>query len=432
MGACLSTIAGGGEMLIEAPDGDDKAFHDRFMEGDVLGEGEFGQVKKVFETSSPEVALACKTLKKGMVFKDNQLYPALPPEMLKGEIEILRALKGKHTFCLQLHSVFESPRAILLVTELCAGGEMSEYVAKQQDDLRTEDVSRISHQLLTAIDCCAKKRIIHRDLKPANIMFETGDSKSDLRVIDFGASCMDPPTSDGRHTTFAGTAFFNSPEMFQEKYTQKTDVFSVGVTLYVLVAGYPADQLQKAFNILQKGATKSNIKLLPNMPQNMPESYYDMLAGLLVWQPKDRKTAAEMLTHPFVTFHNDLTSEEKEEQAPAPTVATALETKRPSMFKRQSIVLTGTAQRHNLTLGYQKFERSLTTLLATMLQQEELQRLVELVTQAQNELRDGSETTGVSVGSLSEQIESKAGSLGTLPLHQVLKIVQVELEKEEV
>jgi len=168
------------------------------------------------------------------------------------------------------------------------------------------------------------------------------------------------------------------------------------------------------------------------MPQNMPESYYDMLAGLLVWQPKDRKTAAEMLTHPFVTFHNDLTSEEKEEQAPAPTVATALETKRPSMFKRQSIVLTGTAQRHNLMLGYQKFERSLTTLLATMLQQEELQRLVELLTQAQNELRDGSETTGVSVGSLSEQIESKAGSLGTLPLHQVLKIVQVELEKEEV
>ena len=70
---------GGGEMLIGAPDGDLTDFHNRFIEEDVLGEGEFGVVKRVFETSNSNVPLACKTLKKGMVFKDNQLYPALPP-----------------------------------------------------------------------------------------------------------------------------------------------------------------------------------------------------------------------------------------------------------------------------------------------------------------------------------------------------------------
>ena len=156
-------------MLIDSPDGDIDAFHERFIEEDVLGEGEFGVVKRVFETSNPKVALACKTLKKGMVFKDNQLYPALPPEMLRGEIEILRAVKGKETYCLQLHSIYESSKAVLMVTELCAGGEMMEYVAKQEDDLRTEDVSRIAFQLLTAFDCCAKHHIIHRDVKPENV-----------------------------------------------------------------------------------------------------------------------------------------------------------------------------------------------------------------------------------------------------------------------
>lgn len=165
MGGCASSL-GGGEMLIVDPDGDMKTFHERFIEEDVLGEGEFGVVKRVFETSNPKVPLACKTLKKGMVFKDNNLYPALPPEMLRGEIEILRAVRGKENFCLQLHSIYESPKAILMVTEICAGGEMMEYVAKQDSDLRTEDVSRISFQLLSAIDCCAKKSIIHRDIKP--------------------------------------------------------------------------------------------------------------------------------------------------------------------------------------------------------------------------------------------------------------------------
>lgn len=166
MGACLSA-AGGGGMLIENPDGDEETFHKRFLEDHVLGEGEFGVVKMIHDMKAQEnEPLACKTLRKGVVFKDNVLYAPLKPEILKGEIAMLRALKtDKTNFCLKLHSIYETPRLILMVTELCAGGEMMEYVAKQDKDLRTEDVSRIAFQLLTAIDCCAKHHIIHRDIK---------------------------------------------------------------------------------------------------------------------------------------------------------------------------------------------------------------------------------------------------------------------------
>lgn len=159
-------------MLIENPDGDEEAFHKRFLEDHVLGEGEFGVVKMVHDMRSQDnEPLACKTLRKGVVFKDNVLYSPLKPEILKGEINMLRALsKDANNYCLKLHSIYETPRLILLVTELCAGGEMMEYVAKQEQDLRTEDVSRIAFQLLSAMDCCAKHHIIHRDIKVCPII----------------------------------------------------------------------------------------------------------------------------------------------------------------------------------------------------------------------------------------------------------------------
>ena len=409
MGACVSVATGGGgDFIVDNPDGDKKDFHERFIEEEVLGQGEFGVVKQVRELSggASQQPLACKTLRKGIVFKDNQLFAPLPPLMLRGEIEMLRALqissafktnssknvKG-HNFCLQLHSVYESSKDILVITELCQGGEMLEYVAKQETDLRTEDISRIAYQLLAAVDHCAQRKIIHRDIKPQNVMFVDASPTSPLRLIDFGAGTLDTEfmaslknatngetKSDlsqlGRHTTYAGTAFYNSPEMYQKRYTQKTDIFSVGVTLYVVTAGYPSDQLQKAFNVLQNSKIRDLQKQLPNIPQNMPESFYDMLDNLLCYQPKNRKTAAEMLSHPFVTFHQDLL------QAAAATddsTNTSADTKPSTMLRRQSVTIQGSLDRHNKMLLYKSFERSLTTLLATVLSNADLVLLVNIL-----------------------------------------------------
>jgi serine/threonine protein kinase len=462
MGACLSAATGAVGMLIDNPDGDEEAFHKRFLEDHVLGEGEFGVVKMVHDMRSQEnEPLACKTLRKGVVFKDNVLYSPLKPEILKGEINMLRALAvDKDNFCLKLHSIYETPRLILLVTELCAGGEMMEYVAKQEDDLRTEDVSRIAFQLLTAMACCASHHIIHRDIKPENIMFRQPASKSELRVIDFGSGVMDDPKAAlgegaefGRHTTFAGSAFYISPEMFQRTYTQATDVWSVGVTLYVLVAGYPADQLQKAFNILQTSKSR-DLKTLPNLPADMPASFYDMLEGLLVYRHKRRKTAKEMLSHEFVTFHMDLDNEEDGisiEAIAAAAAAAGEKNQEQSLSKKmgrsQSIRLSGSVQRHTLMLGYQKFERSVTTLLATMLDRNDYDRLLELLENrkkaAENEAgraatlieSDGTNhaTASGGAGPTEESCENvNRERLDIIPMHILKSMIKEGFGKDEV
>lgn len=379
MGACLS--GGGGATILSDADGDQEAYEKRFVEDRVLGQGEFGVVKLVHEkangTESVKTAgYACKTLRKGAVFKDNVLYAAMPVEILKGEVDMLRALAGQH-FCLGWVAVYETPKAILMVTECCSGGEMMEYVAKQTQDLRTEDVSRISFQLIDSVNHCAKHHIIHRDIKPENAMFETADPGAGLRLIDFGSGTL--KQVEGMHTTFAGTPFYNSPEMFQKTYTKKTDVWSVGVVLYVLVAGYPTDALQKAFNLLLN-ANRKDLKGLPNLPDDMPAPYYDMLETLLVYHHKKRKSAGEMLDHEFVQFHLDLLKEDGKEFASDETsdafVQQPMVPTTPTRRRRMSLSVKGSVRRHSLFFDYKKYERSLTTILATLLSKDELRKLI--------------------------------------------------------
>lgn len=262
---------------------------------------------------------------------------------------------------------------------------MMEYVGNREEDLRTEDVSRIAFQLLSAVDHCSKCGIIHRDIKPENVMFQDPTPNAELRLIDFGSGTMDKPRgTDGTeaemHTTFAGSAFYISPEMYQRTYTDKTDVWSVGATLYVLVAGYPADKLQKAFNILQTSQNRQ-LKTLPNLPDEMPDSFYELLEGLLTYRHKRRPSAGQMLKSDFVQFHKEY---EEGNLLSLDEVAAAAASKPSSggtigRSRTTSISLKGSVDRHNLFLGFKKYERSLTALLATMLSKKELNTVISLL-----------------------------------------------------
>eukprot|EP00526_Cylindrotheca_closterium_P011352 CAMPEP_0113653564 /NCGR_PEP_ID=MMETSP0017_2-20120614/28653_1 /TAXON_ID=2856 /ORGANISM="Cylindrotheca closterium" /LENGTH=483 /DNA_ID=CAMNT_0000566579 /DNA_START=29 /DNA_END=1481 /DNA_ORIENTATION=- /assembly_acc=CAM_ASM_000147 len=368
MGCVNSRVKDG---VLENPDGDKVDYDERFEEIRVLGEGSFGVVSLVNDKKSDGLLrqYACKLLKKGEVWKGDTLYPPIPPEVLRTEVEILRSLRGQH-FCLKL---IGGDKELLLVSECCSGGEMVEYVSMLAEDLRTEDISRISYQLLDAVDHCQRHNVIHRDLKPENIMFLTNQPGSELRLIDFGLSTN--RFVDGLHTTYSGTPFYNSPEMFKNKYTSKTDVWSAGVTLYVLVAGYPSEALQDAFNILLDPRRKT-LKALPNMPDNMPDSYYEMLDGLLIHNWRNRKTAGEALKDDFVLFHQDLEAEHTDDS----TAELTIKHKRQQRIqKTTSMRLSGTVKRHSVFLDFKSFERSLTAVLATMLDRTELHLLIALL-----------------------------------------------------
>ena len=113
---CGSSKAG-----LSAENGTEAEYRQTFEEKKVLGQGEFGIVKLVVKRNSANTEpYAAKVLMKGFVFKDNTLYTPMKSEVLKMEIDILRALGGQR-FNLVLDSVYESSSKVYVITEVCAG-----------------------------------------------------------------------------------------------------------------------------------------------------------------------------------------------------------------------------------------------------------------------------------------------------------------------
>lgn len=90
---------------------------------------------------------------------------------------------------------------------------------------------------MSAVTYCHSYNIVHRDLKPENILFETENTNSNIKIIDFGtAGIFSNKKALSKKT---GTPYYIAPEVIKKKYTAKCDVWSSGVILYILLCGYP-------------------------------------------------------------------------------------------------------------------------------------------------------------------------------------------------
>ncbi|TYK09801.1 CBL-interacting serine/threonine-protein kinase 14 [Cucumis melo var. makuwa] len=153
---------------------------------------------------------------------------------VKREIAIMRRLR--HPNVVRLFEVLATKTKIYFVMEYAKGGELFGKVSKGRF---SENLSRrYFQQLITAVGYCHSRGIFHRDLKPENLLL---DDNFDLRVSDFGLSALaDQIRPDGLLHTLCGTPAYVAPEILAKKGYDgaKIDVWSCGIILYVLTAGY--------------------------------------------------------------------------------------------------------------------------------------------------------------------------------------------------
>ncbi|XP_077211123.1 CBL-interacting serine/threonine-protein kinase 24-like isoform X2 [Tasmannia lanceolata] len=203
----------------------------KYEVGRTIGEGTFAKVKFAQNTETAET-VAIKILSKSTILKHKMV------DQIKREISIMKIVR--HPNIVRLHEVLASQAKIYIILEFITGGELFDKIV-HQGRLGENESRRYFQQLIDAVDYCHSKGVYHRDLKPENLLL---DSNGNLKISDFGLSAL-PQQGVGLLHTTCGTPNYVAPEVLSHLGYDGSaaDVWSCGVILYVLMAGYlPFDE----------------------------------------------------------------------------------------------------------------------------------------------------------------------------------------------
>lgn len=198
----------------------------KYEVGRTIGEGTFAKVKYAKHSETGE-SVAIKVMAKTTILKHRMV------EQIKREISIMKIVR--HPNIVRLHEVLASHTKIYIILEFVMGGELYDKIV-QQVKLSENESRRYFQQLIDAVAHCHKKGVYHRDLKPENLLL---DAYGNLKVSDFGLSALTKQGDDLLHTT-CGTPNYVAPEVLSNQGYDgaAADVWSCGIILYVLMAGY--------------------------------------------------------------------------------------------------------------------------------------------------------------------------------------------------
>ncbi len=194
-----------------------------------LGRGAMGTV---YLGRDPRIGrtVAIKTLPLSEEFESAQLTEVRRRFFQEAET----AGRLSHPNIVTIYDVGEEHDLAYIAMDYIVGVSLEEHVHKD-DLLPLEDVFTIGVQVAEALDYAHRQKVVHRDVKPGNIIYDA--ERGQLKVTDFGIACL-TDSSKTRTGAVLGSPYYMSPEQIAGKRVDgRSDLFSLGVTLYQLFSG---------------------------------------------------------------------------------------------------------------------------------------------------------------------------------------------------
>ncbi|KAL0221410.1 hypothetical protein RCL1_001264 [Eukaryota sp. TZLM3-RCL] len=142
-------------------------------------------------------------------------------------------------YLVKFHHLFLENGFYYIVMDYCEGGSLDAFIVPSRfgpfaSIVANEDLWFIFCQLVAGLAVLHHHGIVHRDVKPANVLLVNEGKPYRIKYCDFGISKSIEETSGA---TCIGTHGYMAPEVFQEKYGFKCDLWSLGVLMYSLTEG---------------------------------------------------------------------------------------------------------------------------------------------------------------------------------------------------
>lgn len=264
----------------------------QYLLGSELGEGVAGTVRICTALGGKDgqsSALACKTVRK------KTLTSATSVRQLRREVRALREA-GDHPSVVALKDVLEDGENVHLIMELCQGGDLFDRI-KQWKRFSEGEASRVTQTILSVLRNCHAKGIAHRDVKPENILLKSWTSNTDVKLVDFGQAEFF--TVGQKMTKPVGSKYYVAPEVLDCSYGPEADLWSLGVTLYILLSGSPPFMAKKQKDLFQK--IKVGVYDIETGPwRRISNKAKHLVCRMLCSDPSRRITAEEALVHPWI------------------------------------------------------------------------------------------------------------------------------------
>ena len=276
--------------------------HDFYELKENIGKGKFAVVRRGLHKKTGKT-VAVKILKK-------QEMSAKDLELQRREIEILKICQ--HPNIIRLIDLFENESHLFLVIEHLSGGDMFDYLAARDFEISEKRAKKITHKIATALYYMHRFGIAYRDLKPENIMMEKSADDSDLKLVDFGLSKIVGPKETS--TEPFGTISYAAPEVLTGKpYDKSVDMWSLGVVIYLLVAGtLPFDDDD------EKKVAYKTIYDEPNWTSpwiaKVSTPGKDLIKKLLKKKAEDRINIEQVLSHEWITSENEALRNKRQQE----------------------------------------------------------------------------------------------------------------------
>lgn len=186
-----------------------------------------------------------------------------------------------------------------MVMEHLEGEDLSGALARRSP-FALEEAVEIVLQLCEGIAAAHALGVVHRDLKPSNLfLVRRSDGNPWVKILDFGISKMTAPELTGaeitltRSTGLMGSPFYMSPEQIRapRSVDTRTDLWSLGVVLYQLLAGRPPF----TGHSIPELSVKIAVEPSPDLPRSVPASLAAVVVRCLSKDPDDRfRNVAEL------------------------------------------------------------------------------------------------------------------------------------------